>query len=337
MIVSRATLARTHKAFEMSSFAGVLEQLSRSAPRVHSRQPEHMTPSNLNDDIKGRKKTTIYEPELVSEARVPWKFDRLDESDHSTKDDEIMDEVSETLLQALDAQDIWKNGREPDSVSLEDERLTPAQRFYLENRELLVKRAVAYSLDQAKTEFEKATSDIEDEWKFYRDPIVRPERGFLWPIHEGCDTESNTEIPTFEHGRFPSVEELVSFLEAENIGQIIPVDLESCGRRDIGEWAIIGTAKSAAHARRVGNLARRKINNLELDHVKCFMNTGIPGQEWVVTRLGSIVVHLMTETDRARYRLEDIYSVPVHEESEYDSLEGHSQSDSTDLVHTDIQ
>jgi ribosomal silencing factor RsfS len=58
-------------------------------------------------------------------------------------------------------------------------------------------------------------------------------------------------------------------------------------------------------------LARRKINKLNLEHVKCFVNNGIPGQEWVVTRLGSVVLHLMTSADREKYRLEDIYSTPV--------------------------
>jgi len=226
---------------------------------------------------------------------------------------QLTGEVCIAINSMLESQDIWKNGRDD---SADPETLTPAQRFYLENKELLLKRASAYSIDKARTDFEKATRDIEDEWAFYRDPVVRPSRGYLWPVDAGScgshaenpeDDESRSESLSFEPGEFPSIENIVALLESENVTNVTPIDLELCERRDIGEWAVVGTVQSAAHGSRVGNLARRKINELGLEHIKCFMNTAIPGQEWVVTRLGHVVLHLMTQTDRDKYKLEDMY------------------------------
>lgn len=338
MISRKLLFSKLRRSIDKGTFAGVLEQLSRNPAKV---SPSDIDPSNESNEIRdstGWRNAPMLEPEIVGIKTASWDFEADDsQRDEAVDEYELTQEVSSTLLEALDAQNIWVDGRDRDSVSLKDENLTPAQRFYLENRELLLRRAVAYSLDQAKSDFEKATSDIEDEWKFYRDPVVRPQRGFLWPVDDPHEPEETTESSSFVAGRFPSIEELVSFLEAENIQQIITVDLEYCGRRDIGEWALIGTAKSAAHARRVGNIARRKINKLDLAHIKCFMNTAVPGQEWVVTRLGPVVIHLMTETDRAKYRLEDIYSVPIQDEFHNDLLGGRPFNESPNVIKIDIE
>ncbi|CAE8641209.1 unnamed protein product, partial [Polarella glacialis] len=64
----------------------------------------------------------------------------------------------------------------------DEAELTPAQVFYLENRERLVSRAQEYYLEkqrELKAQKEGA-DDVEDEWRYYHDPVVRPPKGHLW-------------------------------------------------------------------------------------------------------------------------------------------------------------
>ena len=239
----------------------------------------------------------------------------------------IQEDVPVAIQSLLDAQNIWEPNRDLASVSLNDETLTPAQRFYLENKQLLLKRAIDYSRQKAENEFDRATQEIEDEWAFYRDPIVRPPRGHLWSVDSEDMNDDQSPVRDFEEGRFPEVDEIVHMLQDEKVNDLKTIDLDLCNRRDIGEWAIIGTVQSAAHGTRVGNLARRAINKLGLEHVRCFLNS-IPGQEWVVVRLGPVIVHLMTPQDRSKYNLEEMYASnePMLEEMEASLIEDQDQS-----------
>jgi len=217
--------------------------------------------------------------------------------------------VSETIHELLETQNVWKGEARKEK---EDENLTPAQRFYLENKELLVKRATEYSVSRAESDFEKATKEIEDEWAFYRDPVLRPPRAHLWPISEVDERSSSSEShDAFDSSpnEFPKVEEFVEFLSNQKVDDIVSVDLGLCGRRDIGEWAIIGTVKSSVQAERVANLLRRSVNKLELENIKIFINAAAHDQEWIVVRVGSVVIHLMTREDRSKYALEDLYVI----------------------------
>jgi ribosomal silencing factor RsfS len=311
MFSSKRILSRVTRSSPNYTFGAVIEQLSRqtscsilpSSPTSNSSRPEKK--------LEQEEQLPVFIPEVVQVSREPLQRSFTHINEVFVDEEAISQDVSKSIMEGLEGQDIWKNRACPALESISDESLTPAQRFYVENRDLLLKRAVAYSVDQARTDFEKATEEIEDEWKFYRDPVVRPEKGSLWsasgdPLH----SEFAEEVK-FEKGRFPSIDEICHFLSLEKIQAILPVDLELCGRRDIGEWAIIGTAQSSTHARRVGNRLRSMINELDLLQIKCFINAGIPGQEWVVTRLGSVVLHLMTSADRQNYKLEDIYTTPV--------------------------
>lgn len=268
-------------------------------------------------------------PDLVAETS--HRRHVLQDLPEPVDEDRIVKDVSLAINSLLEAQQVWTNGRNPHEATLADEDLTPAQRFYLENRELLLRRATEYSVTKANNDFERATQDMQDEWAFYKDPVVRPRKGHLWDpdiLSESGPESEFSEDPTVEfvHGQFPQMDEIIHLLQQEKVADISAIDLDLCSRRDIGEWAIVGTVQSAAHGDRVGNLARRKINALDLDNIKCFINA-IPGQEWVVVRLGPVVVHLMTESDRQQYRLEDIYVTPaVDEEVRRESLEGSSDS-----------
>ena len=289
------TLYRGKRAFSNSTFAGVLQQFSNHKDKTGAMpcDPEISSSS-----------------QQVQPPKPAIPDDQEDYLDEPPDDGKLKSEVVTTINSLLEAQNIWAGNKFPDKASLDDESLTPAQRFYLENKELLVNRMVDYSISQAHSEWEKATKDIEDDWAFYRDPIVRPSRGKLWPVSplssSGEDAEENGEHVLSQEGRMPSVNELIEFLEKQHVGDVIAVDLENAGRRDIGEYALIGTVKSHAHGDRVGKLSCRSVNKLKIENVKTFSDS-TPGQEWIVVRLGSFVVHLMTATERSRYSLEDLY------------------------------
>lgn len=303
MIRSRfVTLLRGKRAFSNSTFAGVLQQFSNLKDKTGAMpcDPEISSPSN-----------PMHPPKPVNPDN---QEDYLDEPPNDGK---LKSEVVTTINSLLEAQNIWEGNKFPDKASLDDESLTPAQRFYLENKELLVNRMVDYSISQAHSEWEKATKDIEEDWAFYRDPIVRPSRGKLWPVSPLSSSEEeaeNGEHVFSQEGRMPSVNELIEFLEKQHVGDVIAVDLENAGRRDIGEYALIGTVKSHAHGDRVGKLSCKLVNRLKIENVKTFSDS-TPGQEWIVVRLGSFVVHLMTATERSRYSLEDLYMHPGPESS----------------------
>jgi ribosomal silencing factor RsfS len=315
MFVRNRSLLRKYRLTDNDTFYGVLDQLGKIG--TSNRTPPLESGPNLEEEFSQSGKTELGErpfvPEIVQQSLLRTSQPTIERSDRDERPDEdtIARDVRNSLLAMLEKQNIWRGVGPELAKASSDQRLTPAQRFYVENKDLLLHRAVAYSIDQSVSEFEKATQDIEDDWRFYRDPVVRPQRGHLWSTADDAQQSDRADEIPFHPGSFPTVEELVNYLRIEQISDIITIDLEVCGRRDIGEWAIIGTAQSSAHARRVGNRARRKINELDLEHVKCFLNSGIPGQEWVVTRLGPVILHLMTQSDRVKYKLEEIFTVPL--------------------------
>ena len=301
--------------FSNNRFSAVLDQLSKLKNKDGSQ------PFDPDQHFEDTAKTTQSHSPSLNSYTTRHEDAILDHSVDPPDANLLKSEVVEAINSLLEAQDVWSNSKSPESCSLDDETLTPAQRFYLENKELLINRMSEYSVSTAQNDWERATKDIQDDWRFYRDPVVRPDRGKLWPKNplmgdsDGHEEErDSTEAGFTADGRLPSIAELVEFLEREDVEDLVAVDLEHAGRRDIGEYALIGTVKSYAHGDRVGKVACRMVNKLRIENIKTFSNA-TPGQEWIVVRLGSFVVHLMTSADRDRYSLEDLYAVQVPDPS----------------------
>jgi ribosomal silencing factor RsfS len=314
--------------FSSGRFDGVLEQLARGNGRNGS--------IPFDPSTRGDQASTTVERFPLSKSEAPSSLEQAcDESDAKTTEAD----VSSVLDSLLQAQNVWTNGRDPLTASLDDPGLTPAQRFYLENKELLVNRLSEYSNIQARNEWEKSTKDIQDEWAFYRDPIMRPARGKLWPVNP---TQSSHQVgDDYEQNKFQSeyvsttsfTSDIIEMLRREHVDDILSLDLEEVGRRDIGESIIIGTVRSDSHGERVSKMACRRFNSLKLANNKSFSNAA-PGQDWIVLRLGSTVIHLMTSSDRNRYNLEDLYKCQMEDSYnmqndccvEEQSLEGQARS-----------
>ena len=310
---SRSIRARN---FSTDTFGGVLRQISQR-PDTTGSIP--FQPGNGGDTFSEEKHVAGTEiGSFVSSLDSSESQSSCSLTEHVTEDppntDQIAQDVVNTIQELLEAQNVWTGGLSSSSATLDDPSLTPAQRFYLENKDLLLKRTADYSVNRALNDFERATKDIEDDWVFYRDPVVRPSKGHLWPATRADEqSDSSSSSVEFESNKFPEIEEIVHLLRQEKVEDITTLDLELCGRRDIGEYAIVGTVSSYLHGDRVGSLARRAVMRLGLENVKCFSNA-IPGQEWIVIRLGPVVVHLMTPADRLRYNLEALYAINPTEE-----------------------
>ncbi|PHJ16362.1 oligomerization domain protein [Cystoisospora suis] len=227
----------------------------------------------------------------------------------------------------------------------DEENLTPAQRFYRDNRDLLLKRAQAYyyekqqrlakhqeGLADGESVFDDETEAIDDEWAFYREPVVRPPKGHVWGVpwqqqeksfHDGDQETPEPKTIELESGTMPTLEQFVSVLQQEHLEDIRVVDLDACGRRDVARYAIIATGRTPQHCRRVGRLLSRLMAQLAVPYLSraayCHSNRG---DDWVVARCAYVHVHLMTRAVRSVYRLEDLWLVP-HEHFSPDSFPGY--------------
>lgn len=164
---------------------------------------------------------------------------------------------------------------------------------------------IANNRDEINNSVARSGEYQQVEWEYAQSPVRRPSRKYLWPVEETDSTE-NESFAFRKTGMFPDIDEIVHFLEHEKAVDIAPIDLTLHSRRDVGEWAIIGTMQSADHAKRVGNTIRKHVQGLKLENIVCFINA-VPEQEWVVVRMGPVILHLMTKSDRALYALEDMY------------------------------
>ncbi|PFH33819.1 hypothetical protein BESB_080350 [Besnoitia besnoiti] len=228
----------------------------------------------------------------------------------------------------------------------EEEELTPAQRFYRDNRELLLKRAQAYyhekqqklarqpseplSQEHETNVFEDdETEAVDDEWAFFREPVVRPPKDHLWgvawqqPAESPATGQRRAKTVELERGRMPTVEEFVTILQQEHMEDIRVVDLDACGRRDVARFAIVGTGRTPEHCRRVGRLLSRLIVELQVPFLSraayCHSSRD---DDWVIARCAHIHLHLMTRTVRSQYRLEDLWLLP-HEHFGPDTFPGY--------------
>ncbi|KAF8822698.1 hypothetical protein IE077_003072 [Cardiosporidium cionae] len=186
-----------------------------------------------------------------------------------------------------------------------EDDLTPAQIFLKENKQRLLLRAQEYYAEK------NTQTDEENVWQYYRDPVVRPKKHFLW---EFCD-ESNEEVPRttieLEQGKMPSLQQIITMLQQEQAGDISLIDLEECGRRDVGMYGIVATGHTIPHCRRMGRMLWRTIRDLNIPYISKIVSCiGNRNDDWVITHCGPVQIHLFTATTRELYKLEDIWLHP---------------------------
>ncbi|CAJ1356931.1 unnamed protein product, partial [Effrenium voratum] len=145
--------------------------------------------------------------------------------------------------------------------------------------------------------------------------VVRPEKGHLWSTGlDGGDEHGQEDawlqtVDLWPRGRMPTPEMLAELLRAEQAQDVSIIDLEECGRRDVGLFALVATGVTSRHCRRLGQIMFRATEACKVPFVEPFCY-GTREDEWVVAHCGPIKVHLFTRETRDQYQLELLYRSP---------------------------
>ncbi|CAD7923914.1 unnamed protein product [Amoebophrya sp. A120] len=194
-------------------------------------------------------------------------------------------------------------------------KMTPAQLFLQENRERLLKKAQQYYFER---ETRDMTTNTEEDWAYFQEPVVRPPKGHLWSMTDDLqndfeDTNRAQKVRVrpedFQKGVLPSPELLRDLLLQEEATDVRIVNLEECGRRDVGSYVITATGQTSEHAVRMGRLLFKTVRALEIPFVRPFCSQQRHDQ-WIQARLGPIAVHIFTPEIRKFYKLEELYESP---------------------------
>ncbi|ANQ07204.1 Uncharacterized protein PCOAH_00014970 [Plasmodium coatneyi] len=208
--------------------------------------------------------------------------------------------------------------------------LTPAQRFYEENKEKLIMESMKqYNERRIKLDGGsnphlggQTTQGEEAEEDYYHtqvtDPIVRQRENYLFD-YEDDEGETNGDEGSneaddsveLEKGVMPTIEQIVFILKHEKVKNIKVIDLDKCGRRDIGMFLILCTGETPKHNKRVGKLISRIFVDLEIPYISkvayCYCNKF---DDWIIAHCGPLKVHVVTKELRDLYDLESLFLYP---------------------------
>ncbi|KJP86494.1 hypothetical protein AK88_03870 [Plasmodium fragile] len=214
------------------------------------------------------------------------------------------------------------------------EGLTPAQRFYEENKEKLIMESMKqYNERRMKLDGGSSSSSNphlgmhtnqgeEAEEDYYHtqvtDPIVRQRDNYLFDYEDdegdanGEDGNSEADDSVeLEKGVMPTIEQIVFILKHEKVKNIKVIDLDKCGRRDIGMFLILCTGETPKHNKRVGKLISRIFVDLEIPFISkvayCYCNKF---DDWIIAHCGPLKVHVVTKELRDVYDLENLFLYP---------------------------
>ncbi|CRG99066.1 conserved Plasmodium protein, unknown function [Plasmodium relictum] len=190
------------------------------------------------------------------------------------------------------------------------EGLTPAQRFFEENKEKLIYESLKL-YNEKKTKLND--NDNENDHDYYNcttDPIVRPNENYLFDYEndENDDMNENLEL---EKGIMPTIEQVVCILKHEKVKNIKVIDLNKCGRRDIGMFLILCTGQTAKHNKKVGKLISKILIDLEIPYISnvvyCYCNKF---DDWIISHCGPLKIHIVTKEIRDIYNIENLFLYP---------------------------
>ncbi|KAF5153311.1 Oligomerization domain protein [Theileria parva strain Muguga] len=216
----------------------------------------------------------------------------------------------------------------PEYISSADENkstfMTPGQAFFLENKEKLmetVKRRYYEEKDKAK--YQQKYDDEQDEtfsslleydfneesFGSYGEEFIPPRnKQHLWD-YNSTSVCLHKEPIELTKGVMPNINQIVDILQREQIIDISVMDMDKYERRDQGLYVILGTGTTSAHCRRVGRMLYNIIIDLEIPFVsKVSYCCNSRSDEWIISHLGPLSVHLMIKKTRDKYSLDEVWS-----------------------------
>ncbi|BAM41712.1 uncharacterized protein TOT_040000093 [Theileria orientalis strain Shintoku] len=261
------------------------------------------------------------------------------DAEHSL-DDYSLENVESALMQFVP--EYIANSKEDTS----DTFMTPGQCFFLENKDKLMetvkkryheeKNALKNKVDGG-SEGEDVYSLLlnydfnEESYGSYGSEYTQTrKKEHLWDYNSNTLSitryRTDSVIKIFREpvelikGVMPTIQQIVEILEQERLVDVSVMDMDKCERRDQGLYVIIATGATPEHcrlvstvdngeSRRVGRMLYNVIIDLEIPFVsKISYCCRSRNDEWIVSHLGPLSVHLMTEEVRKRYSLEEFWS-----------------------------
>ncbi|KYN99585.1 hypothetical protein PGSY75_1020500 [Plasmodium gaboni] len=200
--------------------------------------------------------------------------------------------------------------------------LTPAQVFFENNKEKLIQESYKYYKERENNinKDDYVYDENEDYYNYanMKNPVIRPndKEGFLFNYEDDDNNNNNNnndddEDMTLEKGIMPTIEQIICILKHEKVKDIKVIDLDKCGRRDIGMFLILCTGNTAKHNKKVGKLISKIFIDLEIPYISnvvyCYCNKF---DEWIITHCGPLKIHILTEELRNLYDIENLFLYP---------------------------
>ncbi|KEG01192.1 ribosomal silencing factor RsfS, putative [Plasmodium vinckei vinckei] len=242
----------------------------------------------------------------------------------NTKSDDTTNEVENKYSSEIyknNEQSNKENNYKNEKKNIYDD-MTPAQRFYEENKDKLMKECMKY-YNERNEKINKNNENIENPNIYYdetygndyynsiRDPIVRPKDNYLFDYENEEENGEDNEDLELEKGIMPTIEQVVCILKHEKVKNIKVIDLNKCGRRDIGMFLILCTGNTAKHNKKVGKLISKIFIDLEIPYISniiyCYCNKS---DDWIISHCGPLKIHIVTKELRDRYDIENLFLYP---------------------------
>ncbi|KAK2196326.1 Nucleotidyltransferase superfamily [Babesia duncani] len=188
---------------------------------------------------------------------------------------------------------------------------SPGQEFFMEHKEALLEHARRrfYLKTGSHGTDDTVHADLQDEafGSFGQEFVIVPNKGHLWDYMSDSLARPTQRIE-LHHGQMPTIEQIVTILEQQRMRDIETIDFNLVNRRDQGLYCILATGTTNAHCRRVGRLLYRTLADLNVPFISkacyCYNRRSC---EWIIARLGPLVVHLVTDQVKSRYSLQDFW------------------------------
>ncbi|CDU16646.1 ribosomal silencing factor RsfS, putative [Plasmodium yoelii] len=249
----------------------------------------------------------------------------------NNKNDEIVNEVNNCYTNKIEdtySSNFYKNKKENYYKDETDKNtfkeMTPAQRFYEENKDKLIKECMKYynerneKINKNINYENKENSNIyyddtyeNDYYNSINDPIVRPKENYLFDYENEEENGKEDEDLELEKGIMPTIEQVVCILKHEKVKNIKVIDLNKCGRRDIGMFLILCTGNTPKHNKKVGKLISKIFIDLEIPYISniiyCYCNKT---DDWIISHCGPLKIHIVTKELREKYDIENLFLYP---------------------------
>ncbi|CAD2086800.1 ribosomal silencing factor RsfS, putative [Plasmodium vinckei lentum] len=238
----------------------------------------------------------------------------------NNKSDDVENKYSSEIYKNSE-QNSQENDHKDRKNNIYDE-MTPAQRFYEENKDKLMKECMKY-YNERNEKINKNNENIENPNIYYdetyendyynsiRDPIVRPKDNYLFDYENEEENGEENEDLELEKGIMPTIEQVVCILKHEKVKNIKVIDLNKCGRRDIGMFLILCTGNTAKHNKKVGKLISKIFIDLEIPYISniiyCYCNKS---DDWIISHCGPLKIHIVTKELRDKYDIENLFLYP---------------------------